>query len=811
MLASVRRHEIPKLRFFGVQIVLIWTGLAIAMAVTETLLLSHLGVRYLPFALLLTSLFTLLGSLSYAAMLRTSNNYRLLTGSLISICLLLLGAFAGLRMGVQWLSLPLFSFYGASFSILSTEVFGLAGECIDTYSSKRLFPILSVAATCGELLGGLTVAGGARWLDPSGWLLVWAGTYLLALLWLRMHRSAVLDWVPPGGPQRARQQTQGVLAYIRRSTMARALTLLLVGMVLCQGTSQYLFSQVFARTFPRPQDLAMFLGGLVALTNLAELFLGTVVTPRLVGWLGVARASWVHPLAMLGGLSLLSGSFTLGPAVILWICRRTLQDSLATPIRNLLYNAIPVRLRGYVRAFLDGVVVSGAQASVAILLLLLQSWLKPERICLVGVVLALVYVAGAWVAGLHYLRTLVGDLQREGLRLQRLSEDQVAQAPAPDEVGHDGSLTQWKNQLNQPHQALSAVNRLAHHPDPLALQILAESLGAPQRGLRLAAARQLGAAGEAGIRVVQGYLHSDQANTVEAAMMALGTSRAGWSRSVLQAEMGGRVRRAALAWLATQAFRGSPDLPLRFLAEALQQQVGRHQRLAFLALRWLEGEELVDTVRLALAGPGRGPSTRRANALEVLSNLGDRGVAQLWVTLLEPNSVEDRQHRLQDSLRARWEVPEVLKWALHSADPWVRWAALQVRATTLPARRKMEQLLALRNCPPFSNLEFDSLESLRAHLLEERFPSPTLLWRQGDVLQRGFVLLEGHLEQGPRHFYGGVEMIGGLPARFDLASQGPLRLLNVRPAVLEGAIQQLPQLGIGCFGWLSGELRRAEG
>ena len=804
MLANVRSHEVPKLRFFLIQIILIWTGLAIAMAVTETLLLSKLGIRYLPYALLLTSLFTLLGSLGYAALLQSSSNYRLLAGTLSAICVALLSAFAGLKAGVEWLSLPLFAFYGASFSVLATEVYGLAGECIDTYSSKRIYPLLSVGGTCGELCGGLLVALGAGLLEPSGWLLVWAFTYLLALLWLSLHQSSLVGWRQPGGrPQGRHKRNRAVLDYVRGSAMARALTLLLVGMCLSQGVSQYLYSQVFVAHFPQGQDLARFLGILVATTNLAELFLGAFVTPRLVAILGVARASWVHPLFMLAGLAMLTSSFTLVPAVLLWIFRRTLQDCFATPVRNLLYNAIPVRLRGYVRAFLDGVVLACAQASVALLLLVLQAWLSAPNICWVGLALAGLYLSGAVVAGKNYLLSLVGDLEGEGLRLRRNSAPETSWRPQQS----GWSLTRLQASLQDPGQGLEALNQLAQHQDPLALHILGEVLGSGRRELRLGAARRLGKAGEAGVRVAQGYLHSERTSTVEAALEALGTSDTSWGRALLQAEFRSRVRQAGVAWLAAQKLQGAADLPLRFLADALEQEGVRHQKLAFRALRWLEGEEVVETVRLAVLGQGG----RQANALEVLSNLGDRLVAQLFVTLLEPNGPEDRQRLLQESIGSAASLAEVQQRSLHSADPWVRWAALAVHSPSSPAgQRKMEHLLALRACPPFCRLELDVLEQLRPQLLEERFPSPTTLWRQGDHLERGYLVLEGSLPQGPGHFYGGIELVGELPARADLISSGPLRLLSVRRRVLESAIQGMPGLGLGCFGWLRAELRQRE-
>jgi len=808
MFARVRRHEIPKLRFFLIHILLVWTGLAVAMTVTETLLFSGLGVAYLPMALLCTSLFTLVASLGYTALLSYWSSYRLMVTTLASSSALLVVAFAGLQSGASWLALPLFAFFGATFSLLSTQTFGLASECIDTFACKRLFPLLTVGATCGELCGGLLVAHWGCQIEPCVWLLVWSATWLMALVWLRLNRPRLEEWrVAPPGRKRA-QPIRPVLKYIANAPMARALVLLGVGMVLCQATSQYLFSQVFARNYPQSQRLAVFLGTLVAVTNVAELFIASMVTPRLVSVLGVARAGWLHPLSMLTGLVLLTGSFTLVPAVMLWVSRRTLQDSLAGPVRNLLYNAIPLRLRGHLRAFLDGVVVSGAQGFTALTLLGLQRVLKPEQICYVGLFLALIYLSGAASAGRNYLRTLVGELEAEGLRLSESGPLRGATRPAWRLK--EQSLTALQEGLEGLHSQLDhrleAVEALAHHPDPLALGILAQALASDQVQVRRCAAERLGRLGDSGVQAAQGYLHSDQSKTVEAALQAVGCGQTAWGRSLLHSELHRRVHEAGLAWLAAHSLQGT-GLEERFLAQALMQEVQRHTHLAFQAMRWLEGEELVETVRLAVAAHGG----RRASALEVLSNLGDRQVSQLFVTLLEPAADEDRKELLKSLLKNRPELTDVVKWALHSQDPWVRWAALQAYGQVSPAsRRKMEHLLALRACLPFTVLEFDALEELRGELLEERYARPTTLWKEGQTLAKGYLLLEGQLPQGAQTFYGGVELVGEFPAREDLASRGPVRLLAVRQSVLQAAVQRTPVLGLGLFQWLSREIRRSE-
>lgn len=791
MLKSVRAHEWPKLRFLLGQILLTWTGLSVAMMVTDTLLLSRLGVSYLPAALLLTSALTFSCSLGYTALLGRFQSLALLRATLAGTATLLVAAFAGLKAGGGWLCLPLVALYGASFSMLATQSFGLASECIDTYSSKRLFPILTVGATCGELLGGLLVANGSDLLDPPGWLLVWSGFNWLALLWLQAHRPRLEQWRQLGSGSRGQRQS-AVLDYLRKTPMARSLTLLVVGMVLCQATSQYLYSQVFARAFPEAHELAHFLGQLVALTNLSELLIATQLTPRLVQWLGVARAGWLHPLLMLSGLGLLSMQLALGPAVWLWICRRTFQDSLATPVRNLLYNAIPPRMRGHLRAFLDGLIFACSQTGIALLLLWLQRICSAGQIVFVGLFLGVIYLAGAVGASRNYLQTLVGELKAESLRLDSKNDTSI-QVLCQSEP-RSGQLSLLEQQLPSD----LSMTELSKHSDPLALQILARTLALPQFAPRHRAAELLATRREAGVRAALPYLLADQAATVEAALEVLGRSQTAWGRSLLQEQFASRTRAAARAWLSFHQL-DAQTLPQAFLKQALLLESLRHKGLAFRVLRWLEGEDLMETLRLSLLSKGG----RSASALEVLSNLGERNIAHLFVTLLEPNQDGDRAALLGHSLGRLSALDPTL-----SEDPWVRWGAVQVnRPGRAWERSKMHQLLQLRQTPPFHRLDFEQLERVRLSAVEVRWPLARSVWRRGQPVTHAFVSLQGELQKG---FLGGVELAGQLPARSDFLTPGPVCLLRLGTSEWESLLKELPALALGSFHWLSAELRKAE-
>lgn len=774
------------MRFFLFLIVVLWTGLAMATASVESLLLATLGARAIPQALLLASLLTLAGSLTSARLLRSHSAGRVLQANLALSAAIEVICFVGLEAGQSWLCLPLYAFYCANFALTSSQVFALAGECIDTYSSKRLFPILAAGTTVGELIGGMVVSQLGHRVTPSQWLLTWSLLEVSGLLWLSGQNWQRWRQTLPQ-VRRPRAALPGLTGYIQQGSMARSLALLLVSMVACQALSQYLVSQALVRHFPQAQQMAVFMGALVLWTNVAELFIATMVTPRLLNRLGVARAGWIHPLAKIFSLAIFQLYSGLTPAIFLWVCRRTLQDCLGGPCRNLLYNAIPSRLRALLRTFLDGVVVSTAQAASALLLMALQACLSLTQLGWLAWVTALIYLGTSVAAGRNYLRSLVRDVQGEGLLLAHPA------SPSAHSALPAGRTLEMLGRGLQGPEASTCLASLANHPDPLAISLLAGALQHSQSELRHQAAHHLSQRGPAAVTAIQPYLFSDQATTVEAALAALGLGPAEWSRELLQCQFRLHLRTAARCWLDQfEVLRG--DLtPRGVLWLALRDAFRVHQRLAFTSLCWLEGRELVESLRLAI----NSASQRRAAALEVLSNLNERASAQIFVALLEPNSDDQRQRTLASLIGAEGDSLE--SRAKHSPDKWTRLAA-----GNRLAPRQVRELLCLSGCQLLDDIELDRLEQIRLACRPETLPAGTALLESGQEVRRAWFV------EGEPAFLGGLELLSGLPAQHTWALGGTALALSLDRAGLEQLLLQVPSLSPPLFRWLSQELRRRE-
>src|SRR5262249_20921308 len=187
-----------------------------------------------------------------------------------------------------------------------------------------------------------------------------------------------------------------------------------VGMVLAQFIAQYVYSDVFARSYPDPTALAVFIGTYLALSNLVEIAVGVWVTPALIRRFGVTGAYAVHPALTLASFAALFVSARLDTAIAARANRELIENAVAQNARTLVFNALPARFRGRIRAFLEGVVTYGAMTAAGALLLAVKT---PDLRALsaLGGGAALMYLFANFGARHAYLDALV-----EGIRTGRL-------------------------------------------------------------------------------------------------------------------------------------------------------------------------------------------------------------------------------------------------------------------------------------------------------------------------------------------------------------------------------------------------------
>ena len=422
---SVRKTERRRFRFFFLLSGLLVLGQTLGLVGVESLLLTHLGASALPLAFIAASLVTVLLSLLYAFGVDRARNDNYFVRILIGFAILV----SAITLATSYLPkirtfslLALFCIYYGNFAISTNHFWTFTADFFDSLQSKRLFPLFTVGASFGGLIGGGIAgcvagrAGGAQLL-LWGWIL----SFVLAAVLLRYHHGALRRWGPLEIEESDQSSMDGMrssILFLRNSRLGKLLVLSALFMVTSLFVSQYLYSAIFVAAYPEPDQLAKFFGFFLAIANAIELLVELVITPFLLSRFGIANSNLLHPALTLASFLTLGLFPGLGAGIFARLNRETLENSIGGPVRNLLFNALPSRLRGRMRAFLEGIVVYSGMALAGIFL---YFWAKmhpatePGRDLLVmgGFLLAIGFFATNFFLKKDYLEQLLEAI-REG-------------------------------------------------------------------------------------------------------------------------------------------------------------------------------------------------------------------------------------------------------------------------------------------------------------------------------------------------------------------------------------------------------------
>lgn len=426
-LFNVRPNEWARLLFlYGMGIVFL-IGLTWGETIADALFLSRLGVENLPLLFVLEAVVTIIALAIFSAFADRIRDDVLLIAILLLGALSVLLSYLLARGGQVGLGFPML--YLASRvirDVFNVQFWTYVNGFYDTRSAKRIVPVIATAARVAGAIAGLTmpVVTGlfSQTLDVS---FAWISTLLLMaiLVWamprlLRERpqaRSAASPAPKGGGIGAYIDNIREGYGFVAQSPFLRWMALSTLLLIVLTTLITFQSSAIFVAELQDERVIAEYLGRLTGLTNLIMLPVQLFLLGRLVQRLGLGSANLIYPLSLLGICgSLIAFPRALFSAAAAHFARTTFRTAFRNTLDNLMYNAVPLRMKGRARAFIGGLVMPiGTIIGGGLLLvrpLLPQiAWLLPSLIA----IFALAYALSAFVLRRQYTRALVSMLAQE--------------------------------------------------------------------------------------------------------------------------------------------------------------------------------------------------------------------------------------------------------------------------------------------------------------------------------------------------------------------------------------------------------------
>ena len=304
----------------------------------------------------------MISSGAYSLVVDRTRRERLATAVFLGFAVLYVALYGLFRLGApDSVSYPLLTMVNEQqWLLLPMLMWALAGDLFSVAESKRLFPLLGMAAFAGGIAGNLVTASLAQRLSqsPAGsvvlllmnaaWLLLMA-----AILTLSSRRIKIATRQAAKNDKPLEILREG-LAFVREVPSYRYLTLAMLLLGASLNVIEYQLIATMAQVHAGGASLEAFYATLRA----ARIVLMLLVQGLAAGWLlkrfGFKSVFFLMPLALLGGL-LLAWLWPTLIGVVLgeYLSRITLQG-IDEPSRRSFVGLVPDERRGRVSAFIDG-------------------------------------------------------------------------------------------------------------------------------------------------------------------------------------------------------------------------------------------------------------------------------------------------------------------------------------------------------------------------------------------------------------------------------------------------------------------------
>lgn len=671
-LFDIRPGEWPRFSLLYLMLFIIFSGLVWGSSIAEASFLQIVGLSALPIFFIVKALLSIPAVAVYTAFADRIANDRLLIAILATGALLILASLGLIRAGFVRLGYPLL--YLLVFlpldDILFTHWYTYVYGQYDTRSAKRIVPVLATAGGVGGIFAGLTLSFLNQLVPPNGIIAIWATSLLLValLVWL-MPLFIKEQAAPPPQDAVIGSEDESIsfvgslqegFRYVSESPFLRWMALSTLALMILLALLEYRTGAILLNEFgDSVESMSNFFGLLTSVANLILLPIQLFLLSRIIGRIGLGNANLIFPagtVVSVTGLILAPNRLT---AALAYVNRMDFYNSFGYLTNSLLYNAVPLRIKGRARAFVGGLVVP-IGALVGGLLLLLPAALLDRLLPFIIALLAVTVLGIALILRDQYRKALITMLEEEDFSF--LMAEDVGELPVADPA----TLAVLKKKLaesSSPELTIFMAKLISQIGGREAVPILGEAARSSQEPHIRSAILDVLVASDTSSEAVR-QLYADFLNDPD-----------------------GRVRQSAFSGL--EQLAGRNDKQFLALAERLlnDSDVEVQARVLSALIRLGSFYTLTPAVELLSELLAAEDTDQRAHGVQLLGQLADQRAARQLVDYLNDPADEVRleaavaleaicEQNLSPDLIGR--VAPAMQALLHDPVERIRQAALTV-------------------------------------------------------------------------------------------------------------------------------------
>ncbi|MCC0176857.1 cyclic nucleotide-binding domain-containing protein [Waterburya agarophytonicola K14] len=433
---SLSNLQVDRLAQLLLLAVTVLTYNVIAMAIANSLFVTHVGAGNLPIAFILIGLCSLP---AYGVFSQIADRYRR-TQLFRYVLLISMVAMIGMRLLINldttWVYYALLIVIFFQWDFNNNLLYpGLLTDYFTTLEYKQYAPFIGIAQAVGTLVGGGFTILLSRYF-PSRELLLGLPIFMaIAFFQLLYLESSQRRLETP--KQEAEVSILESIKTLPDLCQRYPLVLFLAGstflLVIIYISSEFLWFNIYGEHFEESK-LTAFLGLMRIIISLIQVLFLYGITRPLLKWIGVARLNAVYPVTTLISLIGLLFNFNLTAAIGLHINGDAFYKAINLPIHQLNYNGIPHQYLGRIRALSDGLIYSVGLTLAGVILWICHLYLSLGQITGLAISLTVLLLFVRIPMGKFYTQSLEEMIRTDSINLDDFENNKTQLPPQSSKV-----------------------------------------------------------------------------------------------------------------------------------------------------------------------------------------------------------------------------------------------------------------------------------------------------------------------------------------------------------------------------------------